>query len=85
MFQWKIGTAVSYLKRVLLLLQNYKVLLTKTMGILNDVILLADYGKFTEYMKIIYFATKQDKIPGAYMGDMYTSEAEYCTLYRVVK
>ena len=77
-----VGTVVIYLKGALLLLQNCVAIPTNTMGILNNVISLANCQEFTAYMQSIYFASKRDSTVGGYMKYLDSAESDYRTLYR---
>lgn len=70
------------MKGVLLLLQDCLAIPTDTMGLLNDVMVLADCDEFTDYMKSIDFASKRNYTVGGYMEYLDTAEAKYPTLYR---
>ena len=48
-------TVVSYLKRVLMLVQNCSCLPTDIMGLLNNIMVLATYKEFSGFMNLIYF------------------------------
>ena len=80
-----VGTVVSYLKGALLLLYCFSTIPTDAMGLLNDVIVLADYTSFTEYMKSIYFTPKRNSTVFGYMEYFDTSEAERIIMYRKCK
>ena len=59
---WNVGTVVSYLTGALILLQSCGAIPTNVMGLLNNVMVLADCKDFTAYMKSIYFASKRDML-----------------------
>jgi len=81
-----VATVVSYLKGALVLLQNCGAIPTDTMGLLNDIMTLADCDNFTEYMKHIYFASKHNKTSlTSFTSYLNTVESEYRTLYCAVK
>jgi len=61
------GTAVSYLKGALMLLQHCDAVPMDTMGLLNEVMCSSDCGEFSEYMKSIYYASTRHLTPEAYM------------------
>ena len=64
-----VGTVVSYLKGGgLLLLQNCGTIPTDTMVLLNDVMSSADCSEFTDYVQIIYFASKRANTVGDYVS-----------------
>ena len=75
-------TAVSYVKVFLLLLQNFPALPTNTMGLLNNGMVSAGCDDFTNYMKIIYFASKLSNTVSGYMEYLDLAEAEYRIIYR---
>jgi len=62
-----VGTVVSYLKGSLMMLQNCDEVPTDTLGLLNKVVCSADCGEFSEYMKSMYYVSRQNRTPGAYM------------------
>ena len=70
------GTVASYLKWALLLIQNCLVIPTDTMGLINKVMVSADYDEFTGYMTSIYFASKRESLVGGYMEYLDTAKAE---------
>ena len=77
-----IGTIASYLKGVILLLDNCNSLPTDVLGLLNDVMTSAESKVFCEYMQSIYFAHKRkikEITPREYVE---FAEKEYRTLYR---
>ena len=54
-----IGTVVSYLKGVVMLLQNCTVLPTDLAGLLNNIMLSSENTDFTSFMKLVYFDHKR--------------------------
>ena len=80
-----VETVMSYLKGALVMLQNCDAIPTDTMGLLNDVMILADCSKFSDYMKSIYFMLKRNKTSTAYNSYLNTVESEYRTLYHAGK
>ena len=77
-----IGTIASYLKGVILLLDNCNSLPTDVLGLLNDVMTSAESKVFCEYMQSIYFAHKRkikEITPREYVE---FAEKEYRSLYR---
>ena len=62
-----VGTAVSYLKGALLLLQNCSAIPTDTMGLLNNVKSSANCDDFADYMKSIYYVSKRAATVGGYI------------------
>lgn len=77
-----VGTVVSYLKGVLLLLENCEAIPMDAMSLLNDVMSSADCQEFTAYMQSIYLASKRDNTVGGYMEYLDSAESKYRTLYR---
>lgn len=57
---------VGYLEGNFLLLQNCSVTPMDTMGLLNDVMSLANYQDFTNYIKCISYASKGTNIVHGY-------------------
>ena len=55
-----VGTIASYLKGVIILLDNCNSLQTDVLGFLNDVMTSADSKFFSEYMQSIYFFTQTE-------------------------
>ena len=53
-----IGTVVSYLKGVVILLQSCTVLPADLIGLLNDIMILSENSDFTSFMKSMYFDHK---------------------------
>ena len=76
------GTMVGCLKGALLLLKNCSAIPTDVMGLLNDVMVLADCGESVEYIKSIYFAAKRNNSDDGYMEYLDIAKAEYRTIYR---
>ena len=70
-----LGTVVSYLKGVLLILQNYGAVLT-------DVMILADCEDFISYMKLIYFVSKRYSSRSGYIEYLDSAETYYRILYQ---
>lgn len=77
-----VETVVSYLKGVLLLLNNCFTIPTDVMELLNDVMVSADCAEFVNYMKSIYFVAKNNSLDNGYMECLDIAEAEYRIMYR---
>ena len=76
------GTVVSYLKGALILLQKYGGLPTHTMGLINDIVCLAECSGFSDFMKIIYFNHKRKTDEIEYTTYIGLTESEYRTFYQ---
>ena len=80
-----VAKVVSYLEGALLLLQNCAAIPMDIMGLLNNVMVSADYNNFTGYITSIYFASKCESLVGGYMEYLDMVETEYRTLHRKSK
>ena len=82
------GTVMSYLKGVLLLLQNCSDLPTRIMGLLTKIIYSSNFNNSSSYMRLIYFTHKwlinYNKV-AYFIGYLNKTESESRTLYRKVK
>ena len=73
-------TTVSYLKGVLMLLQNCLGLLTDMIGLLNNIMGSADCEEFSGFMNLVYFYHKRRTRVIEYAEYLRLAEAEYRTL-----
>jgi len=74
-------TAVSYLKGALMLLQNCSELPTDTMGLLNDIMISADFDEFSGFVNSVYYDHKRKTRLINHSEYLRLAEAEYHTLY----
>jgi len=65
-----------------MLLQNYSELLTDTIGLLNDIMILAYCDEFSGFMNSVYYDHKRKNGLINHSKYLRLSKAEYHTLYR---